>query len=72
MVAYKKSSPRWTNVDYSELEIREVLQYKTKNWPVLIFLQVIPFLQQLAGLFYTTLSDPQDDDAGSEVNAKRS
>ena len=68
MVAYKKSSPRRTNVDYSELEIREILQSKTKNWPVLIFLQVTPFLQQLTGLFYTTLSDPQDDDADCDAS----
>ena len=57
MVPYKKKSSRGTDVDYSELESRELLQSKTKNW-----------LHLLTGLFYSTLSDPQDADADSNAS----
>ena len=67
MVAYKKSSSSETEWTFQNLKAGNFPNPISKNWPSLIFLPVTPFLQLLTGLFYSTLSDPQDADADSDA-----
>ena len=68
MVAYKKISPRGTGADISKLERGDLLQSNNQKLASTYFLQVTPFLQ-LTGLFYLSLSDPQDTESDSDASS---
>ena len=69
MVAYKNISPRGTDMDFSKLERRDFLQSNNQKLTSTYFFTCHTFFTAvLTGLFYLSLSDPQDAESDSDAS----